>query len=71
MSKEFVDALSKGDNVTAQDAFKTVMTQKVGDKLEDERMKVAQTFVATRSDLSPEQETILAKDAEERENEEN
>ncbi len=70
MSKEFVDALSKGDNVTAQDAFKTVMTQKVGDKLEDERMKVAQTFVATRSDLSPEQETILAKDAEERENEE-
>ena len=70
MSKEFVDALSKGDNVTAQDAFKTVMTQKVGDKLEDERMKVAQTFVATRSDLSTEQETILAKDAEERENEE-
>ena len=46
------------------------MTQKVGDKLEDERMKVAQTFVASRTELTPEQETILAKDAEERENEE-
>lgn len=70
MSREFVDAVSNGNNVTAQDAFKTVMTQKVGDKLEDERMKVAQTFVSSRTELTPEQETILAKDAEERENEE-
>ena len=34
MSKEFVNAISKGDNVSAQDAFKNVMMQKVGDTLE-------------------------------------
>ena len=70
MSKEFVNAISKGDNVSAQDAFKTAMMQKVGDTLEKEREVVAKTFVASRQELSPEQETILAKDAEERENEE-
>ena len=70
MSKEFVDAISKGDNVSAQDAFKNVMMQKVGDKLESERIDVAQTFVKTRQELSPDEETVLAKDAEERENEE-
>ena len=46
------------------------MMQKVGDTLEKERESVAKTFVASRQELSPEQETILAKDAEERENEE-
>jgi|OM-RGC.v1.034859163 hypothetical protein len=70
MSKEFVDAISKGDNVTAQDAFKTAMMQKVGDKLENEREAVAQTFVSSRQNLTPEEENVLAKDAEERENEE-
>ena len=45
MSKEFVDALAKGDNVSAQDAFKTAMLQKVGDELEKNRVEVAKTFV--------------------------
>ena len=71
MSKEFIDSISKGDNVAAQDAFKAAMLQKVGDKLESERIDVAQTFVKTRQELSPDEETVLAKDAEERENEEN
>ena len=64
MSKEFVDAISKGDNVTAQDAFKTAMMQKVGDKLENEREAVAKTFVASRQDLTPEEEESLAQDVE-------
>ena len=71
MSKEFVDAISKDNNVEAQDAFKTAMLQKVGDRLESEREVVAKTFVAASQDLSPEEENVLAKDAEERENEEN
>ena len=64
MSKEFVDAISKGDNVTAQDAFKTAMMQKVGDRLEDEREAVAKTFVASRQNLTPEEEKVLAQDVE-------
>ncbi len=64
MSKEFVDAISKGDNVTAQDAFKTAMMQKVGDKLENEREAVAQTFVSSRQNLTPEEEEVLAQDVD-------
>lgn len=64
MSKEFVDAISKGDNVTAQDAFKTAMMQKVGDKLENEREAVAQTFVSSRQNLTPEEEKVLAQDVD-------
>ena len=64
MSKEFVDAISKGDNVSAQDAFKNVMMQKVGDTLEKERESVAKTFVASRQDLTPEEEESLAQDVE-------
>ena len=64
MSKEFVNAISKGDNVSAQDAFKNVMMQKVGDTLEKERESVAKTFVASRQDLTPEEEESLAQDVE-------
>ena len=64
MSKEFVDAISKGDNVTAQDAFKTAMMQKVGNKLENEREAVAQTFVSSRQNLTPEEEEVLAQDVD-------
>ncbi len=54
MSKEFVDALAKGDNVAAQDAFKTAMLQKVGDELEKNRVEVAKTFVAQRKEMETE-----------------
>ncbi len=64
MSKEFVDAISKGDNVSAQDAFKTAMMQKVGDRLEDEREAVAKTFVASRQNLTPKEEKVLAQDVD-------
>ena len=64
MSKEFVNAISKGDNVSAQDAFKNVMMQKVGNTLEKERESVAKTFVASRQDLTPEEEESLAQDVE-------
>ena len=64
MSKVFVNAISKGDNVSAQDAFKTAMMQNVGDTLEKEREVVAKTFVASRQDLTPEEEESLAQDVE-------
>ena len=64
MSKEFVNAISKGENLSAQDAFKTAMMQKVGDTLEKEREVVAKTFVASRQDLTPEEEESLAQDVE-------
>ena len=36
-SKEFVDALSNGSNLEAEDAFKSAMSQKIGDALENKR----------------------------------
>ena len=44
-AKEFVDALQQGDNLGAETAFKTVMSDRVGDALELKRKEVAGTFV--------------------------
>ena len=47
MSREFVDALSKEDNLEAETAFKSSMISKVGDSLERIRKDLANTFVKT------------------------
>ena len=47
MSREFVDALSKEDNLEAEAAFKSSMISKVGDSLERIRKDLANTFVKT------------------------
>ena len=44
-SKEFVDALAKGSNLDAEDAFKNAIGTKVQDTLENKRKELAKGFV--------------------------
>ena len=44
-SKEFVDALARGNNLDAEDAFKSAIGGKVADKLENKRKEYAKEFV--------------------------
>ena len=44
-SKEFVDALERGSNLDAEDAFKSAVGQKVQDTLENKRKELAKGFV--------------------------
>ena len=44
-AENFVNALSQGDNLGAETAFKDVMTSMVSNSLEDKRREVAGTFV--------------------------
>ena len=44
-SKEFVDALARGSNLDAEDAFKSAVGQKVQDTLENKRKELANGFV--------------------------
>tara|TARA_B100001778_G_scaffold289358_1_gene258221 strand:+ start:385 stop:555 length:171 start_codon:yes stop_codon:yes gene_type:complete len=44
-SKEFVDALARGSNLDAEDAFKSAVGQKVQDTLENKRKELAKEFV--------------------------
>ena len=50
MSKELVDAIVDGENVTAQNVFKDVMVQKVGDALEIKRKEVAKNFIQQKQE---------------------
>lgn len=45
MSREVIDFLDKDDKISAQDTFKSVMGQKVGDALEIKRKDISNTFV--------------------------
>ena len=45
MSREFVDAMEKGDNLEAEAAFKNSIISKVGGALEVKRKDLANTFV--------------------------
>ena len=47
MSREFVDAMEKGDNLEAEVAFKNSIVSKVGSALEVKRKSLANTFVRT------------------------
>ena len=44
-TKDIIDALSGGDNLGAEQAFKDTNAAKVGDALEIKRKEVANTFV--------------------------
>ena len=45
MTKEIVDAIASGDNLSAETQFKTTKSTRVGDALELKRKDVAQTMV--------------------------
>ena len=47
MSREFVDAIVDGNNIGAEEVFKTSIGVKVGDALELRRKDLANTFVRT------------------------
>ena len=57
-ANNFVDELQKGNNLGAEDAFKSIMTQKVGDALEDKRKEVAGSFVKNHIPEVEEDETV-------------
>ena len=46
MSREIIDALANGDNLSAENEFKNAVSQKVGDALELKRKEVAGTMVS-------------------------
>ncbi len=43
-SKDFVDALQKGNNLGAEDAFKSAMQDKVGDALRNKKKRSCKYF---------------------------
>ena len=43
--KTMVDSLADGDNVAAQDAFKSALQDKIGNALDDKRMTVANDWL--------------------------
>ena len=43
--KAMVDSLADGDNIAAQDAFKTALSDKIGNALDDKRMTVANDWL--------------------------
>ena len=43
--KTMVNSLADGDNITAQDAFKNVLSDKIGNALDDKRMTVANDWL--------------------------
>ena len=45
MSREMIDALADGDNLSAENEFKNAISQKVGASLEMKRQEVAGTMV--------------------------
>ena len=49
MSREFVDAIVSGNNIGAEEVFKSTVGAKVGDALEVKRRDLANTFVNTMS----------------------
>ena len=46
-----VDNLTSGDNVAAQDAFKSALTDKIGQALDDKRQSVANDWLNAGNEL--------------------
>ena len=46
-----VDSLTNGDNVAAQDAFKSALTDKIGQALDDKRQTVANDWLNAGDDM--------------------
>ena len=55
-SEDFVNALQKGNNLEAEDAFKSAIGDKVADALETKRREVANNFVQSKKVESDEEE---------------
>ena len=51
-----VDSLVGGDNIAAQDAFKSALTDKIGQALDDKRMTVAKDWLSAGDDLEATQD---------------
>ena len=51
-----VDNLTSGDNVAAQDAFKSALTDKIGQALDDKRQTVANDWLNAGDELEAEQD---------------
>ena len=46
-AKEFVNAISNSSNLEAEDAFKSAMSQKIGDALETKRKELSKNYAQT------------------------
>ena len=57
-TKDIIDALSNGDNLGAEQAFKDTIATKVGDALEVKRKEVANTFVQSNKVEDVEDEEV-------------
>ena len=51
-----VDSLTSGDNVAAQDAFKSALTYKIGQALDDKRQTVANDWLNAGDELEATQD---------------
>ena len=51
-----VDSLTSGDNVAAQDAFKSALTDKIGQALDDKRQTVATDWLNAGDEFEPVQD---------------
>ena len=47
-SDDFVNALQKGDNLEAEQAFKKEMSDRIGHSFESKRIEVANSFFKTK-----------------------
>ena len=58
MSREMIDALANGDNLSAENEFKNAISQKVGASLETKRQEVAGTMVSQHVPEAEEDEEV-------------
>jgi hypothetical protein len=59
--KAMVDSLADGDNIAAQDAFKTALSDKIGSALDDKRMTVANDWLnAAHETEDLDKDTVLS-----------
>ena len=61
--ENMVDSLASGDNVAAQDAFKSALTDKIGDALDAKRQTVANDWLNAGDELEAVQDASGLDDA--------
>lgn len=61
--KAMVDSLASGDNVAAQDAFKTALSDKIGDALDSKRVNVANDWLNAANEAEAIQNAAGLEDA--------
>ena len=55
-AENFENAISQGDNLGAEDAFKKGMSERIGHSLEQKRIEVANSFVQSKKVENDEEE---------------